>query len=53
MATTRFYLDLRGRAKDGKGSIVITIYHNRTASMIPAGLYFLKINRYIYSLNCP
>ena len=38
MATTRFYLDLRGRAKDGKGSIVITIYHNRTTSMIPTGI---------------
>lgn len=38
MATTRFYLDLRGRAKDGKGSIVITIYHNRTTAMIPTGV---------------
>ena len=38
MATTRFYLDLRGRAKDGKGSIVITIYHNRTTAMIPTGI---------------
>jgi len=38
MATTRFYLDLRGRAKDGKGSIVITIYHNRTTAMVPTGL---------------
>lgn len=38
MATTRFYLDLRGRAKDGKGSIVITIYHNRTTAMISTGI---------------
>ena len=38
MATTRFYLDLRGMAKDGKGSIVITIYHNRTTAMIPTGV---------------
>ena len=38
MATTRFYLDLRGRAKDGKGSIVITIYHNRTTAMVPTGV---------------
>lgn len=38
MATTRFYLDLRGRAKDGKGSIVITIYHNRTTATIPTGI---------------
>lgn len=38
MATTRFYLDLRGKAKDGKGSIVITIYHNRTTAMVPTGV---------------
>lgn len=38
MATTRFYLDCRGRAKDGKGSIVITIYHNRTTAMVPTGI---------------
>ena len=38
MATTRFYLDLRGKAKDGKGSIVITIYHNRTTAMISTGI---------------
>ena len=38
MATTRFYLDLRGRAKDGKGSVLITIYHNGTTSTIPTGV---------------
>ena len=38
MATTRFYLDLRGKAQDGKGSIYITITHNRTTAMIPTGI---------------
>lgn len=38
MATTKFYLDLRGKAKDGKGSINITITHNRTVAMIPTGI---------------
>lgn len=38
MATTRFYLDLRGKAKDGKGSIVITIYHNHTTATVPTGI---------------
>lgn len=35
MAITNLYLDMRGRANDGKGSILITIYHNRTTSTIP------------------
>lgn len=38
MATTRFYLDLRGKAKDGKGSIVITIYHNHTTVTVSTGI---------------
>ena len=38
MATTRFYLDLRGKAKDGKGSIVITIYHNHTTATVSTGI---------------
>ena len=38
MATTRFYLDLRGRAKDGKGSVLITITHNRTVATVPTGV---------------
>ena len=38
MATTKFYLDLRGKAKDGKGSINITITHNRAVAMIPTGI---------------
>lgn len=38
MATTRLYLDMRGKAKDGKGSVVITIYHNQTTSAISTGV---------------
>ena len=38
MATTKFYLDLRGKAKDGRGSINITITHNRAVAMIPTGI---------------
>lgn len=38
MATTRFYLDLRGKAKDGKGSLQIQVYHNGTTALIPTGV---------------
>ena len=38
MSTTRFYLDLRGKAKDGKGSIVITLSHNNTTAAFPTGV---------------
>lgn len=38
MAVTRFYLDLRGKAKDGKGSLLITIFHNRSTATIPTGI---------------
>ena len=38
MASTRFYLDLRGNAKDGKGSVLLSIFHNRTTSTIPTGV---------------
>lgn len=41
MATTRFYLDLRGKAKDGKGSILITVYHNGASATIPTGIRVL------------
>ncbi len=41
MATTKFYLDLRGKAKDGKGSILITIYHNTSTSTIATGIRVL------------
>lgn len=34
MATTKFYLDLRGKAQDGKGTILITITHNRTTATV-------------------
>ena len=38
MATTKFYLDLRGKAKDGKGSVLISLYHNGTTAMFPTGI---------------
>ena len=38
MATTKFYLDLRGKAKDGKGSILISIFHNKTTATVPTGI---------------
>lgn len=38
MATTRLYLDRRGKAKDGKGNIIITLYHNGTTASIPTGI---------------
>ena len=41
MATTKFYLDLRGKAKDGKGSILITIYHNTSTATVATGIRVL------------
>lgn len=38
MATTKFYLDMRGKAKDGKGSIVITLYHNFSTASFSTGI---------------
>ena len=38
MATTKLYLDLRGKAKDGKGSIIITLAHNLTTASIGTGI---------------
>ena len=38
MATTRFYLDLRGKAKDGKGSLLISLSHNGGVTSIPTGI---------------
>ena len=41
MATTNFYLDLRGKAKDRRGSILITLSHNCTHTTIPTGIRVL------------
>lgn len=38
MATTHFYLDLRTKASDGKGSVVIALSHNRTTTTIRTGV---------------
>lgn len=43
MATTKLYLDLRGKAKDGKGSVVIVIAHNRTTTTIGTGVRLLPM----------
>jgi len=41
MATTKFYLDLRGKAKDRKGSVLISLYHNNTTTTISTGIRVL------------
>lgn len=41
MATTKFYLDLRGNAKDGRGSILIFIFHNKTTATVSTGIRVL------------
>lgn len=38
MATTHFYLDLRTKASDGKGSVVIALSHNRTTTTVRTGV---------------
>lgn len=38
MATTRFYLDMRGKAGDGKGSILISLYHNFSTAVFSTGI---------------
>lgn len=38
MAETRLYLDMRNRAKDGKGSVRILITHNGSGAFIPTGI---------------
>lgn len=38
MATTRLYLDFLGKARDGKGSVIIILTHNRTTASISTGI---------------
>lgn len=38
MAATRFYLDMRSKSKDGKGSIIITLAHNYTTAAFGTGV---------------
>ena len=38
MATTKFYLDMRGKATDGKKPILINIFHNRTTATVSTGI---------------
>lgn len=37
MVSTTFFLDLRGKAKDGKGSVLIRIYHNASTTTVSTG----------------
>ena len=38
MATTKFYLDLRGKAKDGKGNLLIILVKDKTSASFPTGI---------------
>lgn len=44
MAVTSFFLDLRGRAADGKGSIIIRIYHNGNTVTVPTKIRVAPTN---------
>ena len=44
MASTKLFLDLRGKAKDGKGSIVISLCHNNSNAKFSTGYRILKDN---------
>ena len=44
MATTSFFLDTRGKAKDGKGSVLILLYHNHSTTTISTGVRIAKKN---------
>ena len=38
MASTKFYLDLRGKAADGKGSVLIQLFHNHSMTSFSTGI---------------
>lgn len=38
MIATKFFLDMRGKSKDGKGSILIRIYKNGTSTTVATGI---------------
>lgn len=44
MATTHFYLDLRGKAKDGKGSVLIILSHNESTTSFRTGIRLFPQN---------
>lgn len=54
--TTNFYLDFRGRAKDGKGSLLIIIAHNSTTASVSTGIRLShdewKDGKIIHRDNC-
>jgi integrase len=51
MARTSFYLDMRGKAKDGKGSVLISLYHNATTALFPTGIR-ISSESWDYSKHC-
>lgn len=44
MATTSLFLDMRGKAKDGKGSVLIVIYHNHSTTSVATGVRVAREN---------
>ena len=42
MASSKFYLDLRGKAKDKKGSIIIHVSNNKTVASVSTGVRIEK-----------
>lgn len=44
MATTSFFLDTRGKAKDGKGTILVLLYHNHSTTTISTGVRISRDN---------
>lgn len=44
MASTKLFLDLRGKAKDGKGSILISLSHNHSNAKFSTGYRVLSEN---------
>ena len=49
MATTKFFLDTRGKAQDGKGSVLIRIYKNGTSTTVSTGI---RVSENCWSNDC-
>lgn len=44
MASTKFFLDMRGKSKDGKGSLLIRILHNGSSTTVSTGIRVSPLN---------
>lgn len=56
MATTRLYLDLRSKAKDGKGSVIVQLRHNYSSATFPTGIRLFPYewnSKRQQVINCP